>query len=66
MNVISRVLNYKFTGMINGGFGESHVNSYLAVLNIPGISKRGFKEREKEIGTHLKKWQNIPVKEPSR
>lgn len=42
-------------GMINGGFGESHVNSLLAVLNIPGISKRGLKEREREIGSTLDK-----------
>lgn len=42
-----------FPGMINGGFGEAHVNSLLAVLNIPGISKRGLKEREREIGSTL-------------
>lgn len=41
--------------MINGGFGESLVNSLLAVLNIPGISKSGLKEREREIGSTLDK-----------
>lgn len=41
--------------MINGGFGESLVNSLLAVLNIPGISKSGLKERESEIGSTLDK-----------
>ncbi|XP_061194747.1 uncharacterized protein LOC133202899 [Saccostrea echinata] len=29
-------------GMINGGFGESHLNVFLAALNIPGISKGGL------------------------
>lgn len=49
-------VNSKFaTGMINGGFGESLVNSLLAVLNIPGISKSGLKEREREIGSTLDK-----------
>ena len=39
--------------MINGGFGETHLNVLLAVLNIPGISKRGLKERE--VGNTLSK-----------
>ncbi|XP_062590039.1 uncharacterized protein LOC134251653 [Saccostrea cucullata] len=42
-------------GMINGGFGESHLNAFLAVLNIPGISKGGLKEREREVGSTLSK-----------
>lgn len=41
--------------MINGGFGEPLVNSLLAVLNIPGLSKRSLKEREREIGSTLDK-----------
>ena len=41
--------------MINGGFGETHLNALLAVLNIPGISKRGLKEREREVGNTLSK-----------
>lgn len=41
--------------MINGGFGESHLNAFLAVLNIPGISKGGLKEREREVGSTLSK-----------
>lgn len=44
-----------FSGMINGGFGEPLVNSLLAVLNIPGLSKRSLKEREREIGSTLDK-----------
>lgn len=39
--------------MINGGFGETHVNSFLASLNIPGISKKSLKNREREVGVHL-------------
>lgn len=41
--------------MINGGVGEPLVNSLLAVLNIPGLSKRSLKEREREIGSTLDK-----------
>jgi hypothetical protein len=41
--------------MINGGFGETHLNAFLAVLNIPGISKQGLKEREREVGSTLQK-----------
>lgn len=41
--------------MINGGFGETHLNALLAVLNIPGISKRRLKEREREVGDSLSK-----------
>ena len=39
--------------MINGGFGETHVNYFLASLNIPGISKKSLKNREREVGVHL-------------
>ena len=46
---------YDILGMINGGFEETHLNALLAVLNIPGISKRGLKEREKEVGNTLSK-----------
>lgn len=55
MDVISRVFNYEFTGLMNEVFGELHVNSILAVLNIPGMSKIGVKEREREIGLTLEK-----------
>ena len=41
--------------MINGGFWETHLNALQAVLNIPGISKRGLKEREREVGNTLSK-----------
>ncbi|KAK3090923.1 hypothetical protein FSP39_015740 [Pinctada imbricata] len=40
-------------GMVNGGFGESHVNSLLAALNIPGICRKSLKDREREIATEL-------------
>ena len=39
--------------MIYGGFGETHVNSILASLNIPGISKKNLKNRERKVGVHL-------------
>lgn len=35
-----------FADMMNGGFGESHVNSLLAVLNIVSISKRGLRKEK--------------------
>ncbi|XP_069109309.1 uncharacterized protein [Argopecten irradians] len=40
-------------GMINGGFGETHVSSLLAALNIPSITHRNLKSREREVGAHL-------------
>lgn len=39
--------------MINGGFGETHVNCILASLNILGISKKSLKNREREVGVNL-------------
>ncbi|XP_069135615.1 uncharacterized protein [Argopecten irradians] len=39
--------------MINGGFGETHVSSLLAALNIPSITHRNLKSREREVGAHL-------------
>ena len=43
--------------MINGGFGETHVNSILTSLNISSISKKSLKNRECEVGVHLN-WGN--------
>jgi hypothetical protein len=40
-------------GIINGGLGESHVNTLLAILNIPGICQKNLKEREREVGDKL-------------
>ena len=39
--------------MINGGFGETQVNSILTSINIPDISKKSLKNREREVGVHL-------------
>lgn len=39
-------------GMINGGFGESHVNGLLSSLNIPTITQSTLKTREREITPH--------------
>lgn len=39
--------------MINGGLGETHVNTLLAILNIPGICHANLKEREREVGQKL-------------
>lgn len=44
--------------MINGGFGESHINTLLAVLNIPGICHKNLKEREREVGQKLEVMAN--------
>ena len=38
-----------FIGMINCGFGETHVTGLLAALNIPTITQPTFKSRECEI-----------------
>lgn len=39
--------------MVNGGYGERHVNSFLDALNIPCISQRALKGREREVGQQL-------------
>lgn len=48
--------------MINGGFGESHINTLLAVLNIPGICHKNLKEREREVGQKLEVMANASCK----
>lgn len=48
--------------MINGGFGESHINTLLAVLNIPGICLKNLKEREREVGQKLEVMANASCK----
>lgn len=48
--------------MINGGFGESHINTLLAVLNIPGICYKNLKEREREVGQKLEVMANASCK----
>lgn len=58
----SRVFNYKFSGMVNGGFGESHVN-YCCTINILGILKKGLKKREREIRSTLEKIAEDACKE---
>ncbi|XP_062603151.1 uncharacterized protein LOC134264915 [Saccostrea cucullata] len=40
-------------GMLNGGYGITHVNALLAALNIPGITNKSLKSREREVGKHL-------------
>ncbi|XP_055999332.1 uncharacterized protein LOC125677071 [Ostrea edulis] len=40
-------------GMVNGGYGTTHVNALLAALNIPGITDKSLKKREREVGEHL-------------
>lgn len=39
--------------MINGGFGETHINSILAAMNIPSITKKELKKRKREVGHQL-------------
>ena len=39
--------------MINGGFGETHVNALLSALNIPGITQKSLNNREREVSQHL-------------
>lgn len=36
-------------GMVNGGYGEIHVNTLLAALNIPCVSQKTLKNREREV-----------------
>ena len=36
--------------MINSGIGESQLNNLLATVNLPIISSRCLKNREREVG----------------
>lgn len=40
-------------GMVNGGYGETHVNTLLAALNIPCVSQKTLKNREREVGQQV-------------
>ena len=39
--------------MINAGVGESQLSMILAELNLPGISRKTLKAREREIGQSM-------------
>ncbi|XP_070542849.1 uncharacterized protein [Ptychodera flava] len=39
------------TAMLHVGIGETQLNSLLGILNIPGITHRSLKEREREAGS---------------
>jgi hypothetical protein len=39
----------KIIGMVTGGYGVANVNALLAALNIPGISGKGLRSREREV-----------------
>lgn len=51
----AKILSWSTTiaGMINGGFGETHINSILAALNILSITKKALKKRGREVGHQL-------------
>ena len=36
--------------MINSGIGESQLDNLLAAMNLPTISSRSLKHREREVG----------------
>ena len=39
--------------MINAGMGATHVNAFLARLDIPPVCSKTIKRREKEISQHI-------------
>jgi len=39
--------------MVNAGIGEMQMNSVLSYLNLPTISSRTIKKREREIGSSI-------------
>lgn len=41
--------------MVNGGYGETHVNTLLAALNIPCVSQKTEEQRE---GGWTTTWRN--------
>ena len=39
--------------MLHSGIGETHVNNFLAAINVPGIHHKTLKKREREAGQGL-------------
>ena len=37
-------------GSLHAGMGHTHVNHLLSTLNVPTISHKGYKVREREVG----------------
>lgn len=50
-------------GMLQGGYGATHVRALLAALNIPEISETSLKSREREVGKHLEEMAGQSCKE---
>jgi len=49
--------------MIDNGMGPSILTSFLADLNIPGISTATIKRHEKIVGEALKEEANVSMQE---
>ena len=39
--------------MLNSGMGETHVTSFLATMEIQGMSPNAFKKQERELSEHI-------------
>lgn len=55
--------NIQILGMLQGGYGATHVRALLAALNIPEISETSLKSREREVGKHLEEMAGQSCKE---
>ena len=42
-------------GMVHSGLGETHVNNFLTSMNLPPISHKTLKKREREVGPIIEK-----------
>ena len=51
-------------GMIHCGIGETHLNQFLSVLNLPEISRQTVKNREDELALSWKYMQKIQLIKP--
>jgi len=44
-----------FIGVLNSGCGNSHLNTILAVMNIPPMYNNSYKMHEREVGDAMEK-----------
>ena len=54
MQVIINYTVYCVSAMYHTGMGGTHVNNFLAALDIPGIHHKTLKKREEEVAKYIR------------
>ena len=44
---------YEIAGMLHVGMGETHLNEWLSVMNVPPLARLTVKMREQEVGPSI-------------